>query len=85
MKPIGVVHSPFKRREDIDPTRNVCPNGFADIEGQIEIFKPYAAGLKDIAALLSEDQAEHDGVKPTHSGALKFSLKEYIKELGMSW
>lgn len=49
LKPIGVVHSPFKKREDIDPTRNVCPNGFADIEGQIEIFKPYAAGLKDIA------------------------------------
>jgi len=38
LKPIGLVHSPFKRREDIDPTRNVCPNGFADIEGQIEIF-----------------------------------------------
>lgn len=48
LKPIGVVHSPFREREDIDPAGNVRPNGFADIEGELEIFSPYAAGLKDI-------------------------------------
>ncbi|MDH7512099.1 MAG: tRNA (N6-threonylcarbamoyladenosine(37)-N6)-methyltransferase TrmO [Clostridiales bacterium] len=47
-RPIGRVHSPFKAREDIDPLRNVRPNGLAKVEGELEIFKPYAAGLKDI-------------------------------------
>ena len=32
-----------------DPARNVRPEGFSDIKGTLEIFKPYAAGLKDIA------------------------------------
>lgn len=47
-RPIGLVHSPFKTREDIDPLRNVRPSGFTKVEGKLEIFEPYAAGLKDI-------------------------------------
>ena len=47
-KPIGVIHSPFKSRQDIDPARNVRPGGFAKVVGGIEIFPAYAAGLKDI-------------------------------------
>lgn len=47
-RPIGVVHSPFKKTADIDPARNVRPEGFGDIKGELEIFKPYAGGLKDI-------------------------------------
>lgn len=47
-RPIGTVHSPFKRREDIDPRRNCRPNGFSDIRGGLEIDPAYAAGLKDI-------------------------------------
>ncbi len=47
-RPIGLVHSPFKTGENIDPLRNVRPNGFSKIEGVIEVFKPYAPGLKDI-------------------------------------
>jgi tRNA-Thr(GGU) m(6)t(6)A37 methyltransferase TsaA len=46
---IGIVHSPFKTREDIDPRRNYRPNGFSDVRGEIEIDPAYAAGLKDIA------------------------------------
>jgi tRNA-Thr(GGU) m(6)t(6)A37 methyltransferase TsaA len=49
VKPIGVVHSPFLVREDIDPRRNSRPNGFSDIRGEIEVDPAYAAGLKDIA------------------------------------
>jgi tRNA-Thr(GGU) m(6)t(6)A37 methyltransferase TsaA len=47
-KPIGVIHSPFKTREDIDPLRNVRRSGFTKVEGKLEIFEPYATGLKDI-------------------------------------
>ncbi len=47
-RPIGLVHSPFKAREDIDPLRNVRRSGFGKVKGELEIFKPYADGLKDI-------------------------------------
>jgi len=46
--PIGLVHSPFKAREDIEPLSNVRRGGFTKVEGELEIFEPYAAGLKDI-------------------------------------
>lgn len=42
IKPIGVVHSPFEHREDV-PLRR-CRN----VIGQIETFKEYREGLKDI-------------------------------------
>jgi tRNA-Thr(GGU) m(6)t(6)A37 methyltransferase TsaA len=48
-RPIGVVHSPFHVREDIDPRRNSRPDGFSDIRGELEIDPACAAGLKDIA------------------------------------
>jgi len=47
-RPIGVVHSPFKTKEDIDPRRNLNPHGFSRIKAELEIFKPYARGLKDV-------------------------------------
>ncbi|MBN2408796.1 MAG: tRNA (N6-threonylcarbamoyladenosine(37)-N6)-methyltransferase TrmO [Candidatus Aminicenantes bacterium] len=50
-RPIGIVHSPFKTRDDIDPRRNRRPRGFADVRGEIEIDPAYAPGLKDIAGL----------------------------------
>lgn len=46
-KPIGVVHSPFKKIEDIQPEKYANSHGFDLIEGEIEIFKEYEAGLKD--------------------------------------
>lgn len=47
LKPIGVVHSPFKKKEDIETERFAHPEGFDSIEGELEIFKEYEAGLKD--------------------------------------
>jgi len=47
-EPIGVVHSPFKKREDIAPRRNVSPRGFSAVQAELEIFKPFEPGLKDI-------------------------------------
>jgi tRNA-Thr(GGU) m(6)t(6)A37 methyltransferase TsaA len=47
LKPIGVVHSPFKKKEDIPVERCASADGFADVLGEIEIFKDYEAGLKD--------------------------------------
>lgn len=47
-KPIGVVHSPFKRNEDIDVKKFADPQGFDQIQGELEIFKEYEEGLKDI-------------------------------------
>jgi len=46
--PIGLVRSPFKRAEDIPRERNIDPRGFDDVEGTIELFPEYEAGLKDI-------------------------------------
>lgn len=48
-KPIGVVHSPFRRKEDIDPARNIRPAGFSDVKGTLEIDERYASGLRDIS------------------------------------
>jgi len=46
-KPIGIIHSPFKKTEDIDVRKFSDRRGFDPIEGEIEIFKEYAKGLKD--------------------------------------
>jgi tRNA-Thr(GGU) m(6)t(6)A37 methyltransferase TsaA len=48
-KPIGIVHSPFQSREDIDPERNRRSRGFLNVTGELEIFKKYEKGLKDIS------------------------------------
>ncbi len=47
-EPIGIVHSPFKRKEDIKKSRNIDPRGFEDVRGELEIFAEFAEGLKDI-------------------------------------
>jgi len=49
LKPIGVVHSPFRVREDVDPRRNIRPTGFSNVHGEIEIDPVYASGLRDIS------------------------------------
>ncbi len=49
-RPIGVVHSPFRTREDVDPRRNTRPDGFSDVRGELEIDPAFALGLKDIAS-----------------------------------
>ena len=41
---IGIIHSPFK-----EPTGTpIQPSAARDVEGSIELFEPYAAGLKDL-------------------------------------
>lgn len=47
LKPIGIVHSPFKRKEDIDSTKYAEPGGFDPILGELEIHKEFEDGLKD--------------------------------------
>jgi tRNA-Thr(GGU) m(6)t(6)A37 methyltransferase TsaA len=47
MKPIGVIHSPFKRKEDIDTKKFADPKGFDVVHGELEIYKEYEEGLKD--------------------------------------
>jgi len=48
IEPIGIIHSPFKRKEDIRTLGFSSATGFDDVEGEIEIFKKYEKGLKDI-------------------------------------
>lgn len=43
-KPIGVIHSPFKEARGTP----IQPTGAEGIEGTVEIFPEYCAGLKDI-------------------------------------
>jgi len=47
LKPIGVVHSPFKKIEDIDTRKYADPRGFDPIGGELEIYREYEEGLKD--------------------------------------
>ena len=46
-KPIGIIHSPFKIKEDIDTRKYAHPKGFDPAQGELEIFKEYEEGLKD--------------------------------------
>lgn len=47
-KPIGVVHSPFKKKKDIQPGKYGDPQGFDHIQGELEIFEEFEEGLKDV-------------------------------------
>jgi tRNA-Thr(GGU) m(6)t(6)A37 methyltransferase TsaA len=47
-KPIGIIHSPFKKKEDIDTQKFANSQGFDSVRGELEIFKEYCAGLKDV-------------------------------------
>ncbi|MCP4665779.1 MAG: tRNA (N6-threonylcarbamoyladenosine(37)-N6)-methyltransferase TrmO [Deltaproteobacteria bacterium] len=44
LEPIGKIHTPHKTKEECP----IQPIYASDAEGKIEIFKEYAAGLKDI-------------------------------------
>jgi tRNA-Thr(GGU) m(6)t(6)A37 methyltransferase TsaA len=44
LKPIGVIHTPFKRREDVP----IQSTGGQDVEGIIEVYPEHAAGLDDL-------------------------------------
>jgi tRNA-Thr(GGU) m(6)t(6)A37 methyltransferase TsaA len=46
--PIGIIHSPFKKVEDIDVGKFANPGGFDDVEGEIEIFREFETGLEDL-------------------------------------
>ena len=43
-RPIGVVHSPFTEPKGTP----IQPTGARDVEGTVDLFPEYAAGLKDI-------------------------------------
>lgn len=47
-EPIGIVHSPFKRRDDIPREKSRDPHGFEDVFGEVEVFKNFEPGLDDI-------------------------------------
>jgi tRNA-Thr(GGU) m(6)t(6)A37 methyltransferase TsaA len=48
LKPIGIVHSPFKSRDDIPVAKSRDPQGFEDVLGEVEVFKDFEPGLTDI-------------------------------------
>ena len=48
IEPIGIIHSLFKRKEDIRTLGFSSATGFDEVEGEIEVFKKYEEGLKDI-------------------------------------
>jgi tRNA-Thr(GGU) m(6)t(6)A37 methyltransferase TsaA len=47
-EPIGIIHSPFKSRDDIPREKCRDPRGFEDVFGEIEVFEHYEPGLDDI-------------------------------------
>ena len=47
-KPIGLVHSPFQKIEEVPREKNLHPEGFQSIQGTLEIFPEFAAGLEEI-------------------------------------
>ncbi len=44
MKPIGTIHTQFKKPEGMP----IQPAGAADVKGTVEVFDEYRAGLKDL-------------------------------------
>jgi tRNA-Thr(GGU) m(6)t(6)A37 methyltransferase TsaA len=48
LKSLGIVHSPFKKKEDIDSKKYADSGGFDSVYGELEIFKEFEDGLKDI-------------------------------------
>ena len=48
IKPIGIIHSPFKKKKDIESKKYADSRGFDSVHGELEIFKEYEDGLKDI-------------------------------------
>lgn len=44
-RPIGIIHSPFKTPEGTP----IQPTGAVDVEGSVEIFPEFTAGLDDLA------------------------------------
>jgi hypothetical protein len=44
LKPIGIIHSPFKHVRGMP----IQPSSAEGIEGWVEIFAPYTAGLQDL-------------------------------------
>jgi len=46
-KPIGIVHSPFRKIEDIEVRKFADPQGFDHILGELEVFREYEEGLQD--------------------------------------
>ena len=48
LKPIGIIHSPFKKKEDIESKKYADSRGFDSIQAELEIFKEYEEGLKDV-------------------------------------
>jgi tRNA-Thr(GGU) m(6)t(6)A37 methyltransferase TsaA len=44
LTPIGVIHTPFKQREDMP----IQPAGATDVEGSVELFSEYRPGLRDL-------------------------------------
>jgi tRNA-Thr(GGU) m(6)t(6)A37 methyltransferase TsaA len=47
-KPIGIIHSPIKSRDDIPREKCLDPHGFEDVFGEVEVFKNFEPGLDDI-------------------------------------
>lgn len=47
-KPIGIIRSPFRDKQDIEPERNTRPDGFDPIPGELEVYGEFADGLQDI-------------------------------------
>ena len=43
-KPIGIIHTPFKTREDVP----IQSTGGQDVEGIVEVYPEYAEGLADL-------------------------------------
>ena len=43
-KPIGIIHTPFKTREDVP----IQSTGGQDVEGVVEVYPEYAEGLADL-------------------------------------
>ena len=48
LKPIGRMHSPFAKKEDVTAARHLDPEGFLHVRGELEIFPEYTPGLQDI-------------------------------------
>jgi len=73
-KPIGIIHSPFKKPEGTP----IQPVGGADTEAVVEIFPEYAEGLEDIGGFSHIILLYHFHLSKTYSLKVKPFLDDAL-------
>ena len=74
LRPIGIIHSPFKEPSDIPKEMNRREGAFDNVAGELEVFPEFAEGLdglepgSSLAVLFAFHKAGYSHLKATPPG-----------------